>query len=151
MHLQLVPLLTQRWHQTQQMYIHSILFNLARAGTSKRKPILVPSLVVSTHAIPNIFKNVSPLFSSFQQSIKYYYHCSDIRNAYWYGLPYQFLMDFLAFRLQNDHVDSEPIPWYHLFKFSDIEKTDFHHACTKIVIQYHCLPHQLCQRSSTHG
>ena len=32
--------------------------------------------------IPNIFKNVPPLFSSFQQSIKYYYHCSDIRNAY---------------------------------------------------------------------
>ena len=48
----------------------------------KRKPILVPSLVVSTHAIPNIFKNVPPLFSSFQQSIKYYYHCSDIINAY---------------------------------------------------------------------
>ena len=44
--------------------------------------ILIPSLVVSTHAIPNIFKNVQPLFSSFQQSIKYYYHCSDIRNAY---------------------------------------------------------------------
>ena len=37
---------------------------------------------VSTHAIPNILKNVPPLFSSFQQSIKYYYHCSDIRNAY---------------------------------------------------------------------
>ena len=50
----------------------------------KRNPILVPSLVVSTHAIPNIFnfKNAPPLFSSFQQSIKYYYHCSDIRNAY---------------------------------------------------------------------
>ena len=48
----------------------------------KRKPILVPSLVVSTHAIPNILKNVPPLFTSFQQSIKYYYHCSDIRNAY---------------------------------------------------------------------
>ena len=42
----------------------------------------LPSLVVSHHAIPNIFKNVPPLFSSFQQSIKYYYHCSDIRNAY---------------------------------------------------------------------
>ena len=52
----------------------------------KRKPILVPSLVVSTHAIPNIFKNVPPLFSSFQQSIKYYYHCSDIRNAYVNGV-----------------------------------------------------------------
>ena len=48
----------------------------------KRKPILVPSLVVSTHAIPSIFKNVPRLFSSFQQSIKYYYHCSDIRNVY---------------------------------------------------------------------
>ena len=48
----------------------------------KRNPILVPPLVVSTHAIPNIFKNVPPLFSSFQQSIKYYYHCSDIRHAY---------------------------------------------------------------------
>ena len=37
----------------------------------KRNPILVPSLVVSIHAIPNIFKNVPPLPSSFQQSIKY--------------------------------------------------------------------------------
>ena len=45
-------------------------------------PSLVLSLVVSTHAIANIFKNVPPLFSLFQQSIKYYCHCSDIRNAY---------------------------------------------------------------------
>ena len=48
----------------------------------KRNLILVPSLVVSTHAIFNIFTNVPPLFSSFQQSIKYFYHWSDIRNAY---------------------------------------------------------------------
>ena len=36
----------------------------------------------STATAFDIFKNVPPLFSSFQQSIKYYYHCSDIRNAY---------------------------------------------------------------------
>ena len=68
-----------------------------------------------------------------------------------YGLSHQFLIDFGAFRFQNDHVDPEVIltnPWYHL-KFSDIEKTDFHNACTKIIIQHHCLPHQLCQSSST--
>ena len=40
----------------------------------------------ATLRAPNVpvrgrLKNVPPLFSSFQQSIKYY-HCSDIRNAY---------------------------------------------------------------------
>ena len=56
---------------------------MVRKGVNKseEKSDLVPSLV-STHAIPNILKNVPPLFSSFQRSIKYYYHCSDIRNAY---------------------------------------------------------------------
>ena len=51
-------------------------------GKKRGKKSEEKTLVVSTHAIPYIFKNVPPLFSSVQQSIKYYYHCSDIRNAY---------------------------------------------------------------------
>ena len=87
MHLQLVPRLTQRWHQISlppPIMGWAPLPMMVRKGVKnmKRKPILVQSLVVSTHAIPNVFKNVPVLFSSFQQSIKYYYHCSDIRNAY---------------------------------------------------------------------
>ena len=45
--------------------VHSIPFNLARAGTSKRKPILVPSLVVSTHAIPNFLRMFHLCFHHF--------------------------------------------------------------------------------------
>ena len=40
-----------------------------------------------------------------------------------------------------------------IYDFKDYRhyRTDFHHACTKTIIQCHFLPHQLSQRSSTHG